>query len=337
MNVNKFLRQNSSNKFDVIKEFKDILNELSKDRQNLDLQNAIRSWCIKLSLDQKKFPMSGMAENATDMPRTIVNLVNLWLTENTIIELTVKMLAKLIRVTHSKTSYGFGNFIGQISNNINEENLKENLPIIVEETKNTISNPEPENIINVAKNTQNPIPVKSILIVAFVLTGIGLLLFILSSKSKVNKSQGFNISSTENQHPSSYVKEKYILALLIKSDRYQDLIDSLKNNRFLRSEDSSKLYGATQGLWIGEESEFKKSQIKQKSELVESKSGNTASEYDVHFVTIELDKDDSRFDRDVNPMDRRDAFIDLVKRTPQVTVSRRLSCKAYENTEFYSR
>ena len=140
-----------------------------------------------------------------------------------------------------------------------------------------------------------------------------------------------------DSHHQTNKAQKHILVLLIKSDRYQDLIHSLKNNRFLRSEDSFKLYGATQGLWIGKKSEFDKSQIKQKSELVESKSGNTASEYDVHFVTIELDKDDSRFYPDVNPMDRRDAFIDLVKRSPQVTVSRRMSCKAYENTEFYSR
>ncbi|VEP12189.1 hypothetical protein H1P_1380016 [Hyella patelloides LEGE 07179] len=36
-------------------------------------------------------------------------------------------------------------------------------------------------------------------------------------------------------------------------------------------------------------------------------------------------------------MDRRDAFIELVKRSPKIAVSPRLSCKAYEHTEFYSR
>lgn len=129
--------------------------------------------------------------------------------------------------------------------------------------------------------------------------------------------------------------QKHILALLIKSDRYQELIHSLKDNRFLQSKDSSKLYGATQGLWIGAKSKFDKSRIKQ--ELINCHPVSTTSEYDVHFVTIELDGDDYRFYPDVNPMDRRDAFIELGNKSPRITVSPRLSCKAYENTEFYSR
>lgn len=36
-------------------------------------------------------------------------------------------------------------------------------------------------------------------------------------------------------------------------------------------------------------------------------------------------------------MDRKDAFIELAERSPRVTVSPRLTCQAYENTEFYSR
>ena len=131
------------------------------------------------------------------------------------------------------------------------------------------------------------------------------------------------------------IREKCILALLIKSDRYQDLIHSLKDSKRLKPQDASKLYGATQGLWIGTKSEFDKSQIKLESD--NRKPVTTTSEYDVRFVTIELDKDDWRFDRDVNPMDRRDAFIELGERSPRIEVSSRLSCKAYENTEFYSR
>ena len=133
---------------------------------------------------------------------------------------------------------------------------------------------------------------------------------------------------------------KCILALLIKSDRYQDLIHSLKDSKSnrLKPQDAFKLYGATQGLWIGTKSEFDKSQIKQKFEPHNRVTVTSEySEYDVHFVKIELDEDDYRFHPDVNPMDRRDAFIELGKRSPQITVSSRLSCKAYENTEFYSR
>ncbi len=122
---------------------------------------------------------------------------------------------------------------------------------------------------------------------------------------------------------------------MIKSDRNQELLDSLKSNTYLKTQDSQKLYGATQGLWIGTKSQFNHSQTKQ--ELNVQTQITNASVYDVHFVTIELDKNDPRFSKDVNPMDRRDAFIELADSSPRITVSQRLSCKAYEHTEFYSR
>ena len=154
-------------------------------------------------------------------------------------------------------------------------------------------------------------------------------------KYKENDLHEFTIQNN-NYLPRQYsIGEKHILALLIKSDRHQELIHSLNNNNFLQSEDSSILYGATQGLWIGAKSKFEQSQINQK--LINCNPVSTTSEYDVYFVTIELDSDDSRFYLNVNPMDRRDAFIELGKRSPQIKVSRRLACKAYENTEFYSR
>ena len=148
-----------------------------------------------------------------------------------------------------------------------------------------------------------------------------------SSKTKLQD----NVCSRRSINKS----QKHILALLIKSDRYQELIHSLKDSNYLKSQDASKLYGATQALWIKAKSEFDKSQIKR--ELDNPRSVTTTSEYDVHFITIELDGDDFRFYPGVNPMDRRDAFVELGNKTPRITVSPRLSCKAYEHTEFYSR
>ena len=126
----------------------------------------------------------------------------------------------------------------------------------------------------------------------------------------------YDLSQTSIQqnvcsHRQINKSRKCILALLIKSDRYQELIHSLKNNSDLQPEDSSKLYGATQGLWIGVESEFEKSRIKQ--ELDNYNPVTITSEYDVHFVKIELDNDDYRFHSNVNQMDRRDAFVELGK------------------------
>lgn len=148
---------------------------------------------------------------------------------------------------------------------------------------------------------------ESLLVIAFVLTGIGLLIYLLNKKDSNRNARSSIRSNTYFNNPTP-IKEKYILALLIKSDRYRYLIDSLNSNQYLQPKDSHKLYGATQALWIGTKSKFERSQIKQ--ELNEKNRVNTTSEYDVHFVTIELDKYDSRFDRDVNQMDRRDAFIE---------------------------
>lgn len=188
------------------------------------------------------------------------------------------------------------------------------------------------NKINIFANNEST---NKVLILAFVATGAGLLQYLLNEKEKINKLEEQIIQDANYLSSKAYIKQKNILVLLIKSDRYQELIDSLKSDNYLNPEDSFKLYGATQGLWIGTENEFNKSQIKQ--ELNIRPSVTTKSEYDVHFVKIELDRDDSRFAPNVNPMDRRDAFIELADKSPKIEVSPRLSCEAYEHTEFYSR
>lgn len=177
--------------------------------------------------------------------------------------------------------------------------------------------------------------IQLIVLIAFALTGIGLLLFRLNQKNqRINDEQNiqYNVSQP---YAKDYHKEKFILTLVINAERDRDLINSLQNSTSLELEDSRKLYDATKYLWMDSENKFKRSAINQ--EFTNNYLVDISSEYDVYFVKIELDKFDPRFEPEINQMDRRDAFRNLANQSPKVTVSQRLSSKAYENTEFYSR
>ena len=283
-----------------MEKFNFVLDRLAEDTRNRNLDKAIISWCIELSLE-KYFPKAS---------NEIIRNKDEWLQNKTVLNKTLELYRSLLVITDKRATNGIGNFISRFDN-ISRTDFYHNIM----ETKKNMS-------------------IKSVLLIAFILTGVGLLLYLLNKKAS-------NSNLQSKRQPANYsnytppIREKYVLALLIKSDRYQDVIHLLKNNSYLEPENSSKLYGATQGLWIGTKSKFNESQIKH--ELDNCNPVTAASEYDVHFVTIVLDENDSRFSPDVNPMDRRDALVELGKRSPRITVSPRLSCKAYENTEFYSR
>ncbi len=275
-------------------------NKIARDKNNRDLDTAIISWCTELAINEY-FPR---------VSTEIIENKNQWLQDNRLFEKTLQLYRNLLVITDKRATKGLGNF-GSKLENISQTDFYYN----IKEIKENMS-------------------AKSIVLIAFVLTGIGVLLFLLNKKENGSNSRYSN-HRLNNAVAYQPLREKHILVMLIKSDRYQELIHSLKNVNHLQPEDSSKLYGATQGLWIGSKSKFDNSQIKR--ELINCKPVPSTSEYDVHFATIELDKDDYRFYPDVNPMDRRDAFMELGNKSLQITVSSRLPCKAYENTEFYSR
>ena len=286
--------------FNPLEKFNSISERLAEDERNTNLDEAIISWCIELSLE-KHFPQ---------VSKEIITNKNLWLQQKIVLKNLLQLYRNLLVITDKRIMRGTGNLFKRLEN-ISDRDFWHNIQEVKQEMN-----------------------IKSVVFVAFVFTGIGVLLYLLNKNDNKNSIRANVRSNTYHEHTSA-LEEKYILALLIKSDRYQKLIYSLKENNRLKPENSSKLYGATQGLWIGAKSKFDKSQIKQ--ELINSNPVTATSEYDVHFVTIKLDEDDSRFYPDVNQMDRRDAFIELAKKSPQITVSPRLSCKAYEYTEFYSR
>lgn len=197
----------------VLEKFDSILCKLAASEINQDLDEAIISWCIELSLE-KYFPQ---------ISKEIVDHKNLWLQQNIVIETALEIYRKLLVETDKKIGLRIGNLFDRLAKFSRQDFY--------------------HNIQEIKKN----MTIKSIILFGFVLTGVGLLLYLVNKKSSnsnlQSKSQAVNYS---NYIPP--IREKYILALLIKSDRYQDLIHSLKNNNYLQPEDSSKLYGATQGL-----------------------------------------------------------------------------------------
>lgn len=295
-----------------ISKFNKILNELEQKycHEYLDLDTAIKIWCYRLSID-KIFPRK--YHNILPTSKKIIKYVNQWLQDNLIVKLFAGIYREILIVTDQNITKGQGNWLFSFQD-YPETHFVDNI-------KEAKSNMERSKMSN-----------KLILLVGFILTGVGLLLFLLNRKENSDSTRANqNITYAPRQ---SSVTEKYILALLINGDHNQPLINSLKNSSTVTQEDSSQLYDATQALWIGTETEFNNSVIK--SEFNNHKHDTVDSEYDVYFVTIELNKHDSRFKQDANQMDRIDAFNGLANNANRITVSERLSSEAYGNSEFYN-
>ncbi|BAZ45575.1 hypothetical protein NIES4102_25990 [Chondrocystis sp. NIES-4102] len=289
-----------STNFTILEKFDRIFNRLAQDRRHINLDQAIICWSEELALE-KDFP---------NISQEIIANKDIWIQHHTIVKIALKLYLKLLVVTDRKTMGVFGNLFNR-AENISSKDFYHNI-----------------------QEMNKEMTIKSVIFVAFILTGVGLLIYLLNKKDKNNNPQS-NIYSNTDYKPTTLIKEKYILVLRINSDGNQELLDSLTYNHYLRPADSLKLYRATQDLWIENKNKFDSSKIKDK--LDNQTPVTITSEYDVHFVMIELDKNDFRFHPNVNQMDRHDAFIELADSSPQVKVSPRLSYKAYENTEFYSR
>lgn len=168
-----------------------------------------------------------------------------------------------------------------------------------------------------------------ILLVAFVFTGIGLILYLLDK----NESAGDN----HVLKPSILVVSSppQILILIINAEN-QRIIQSLNKGQVIQSE-AEELYRATGYLWIGSKNDFAQSVLARRFSSENLIEETEESEYDVYFVKIELTQPVPGFEANVNQTNRTDAFNALPKVSGKVEVSPRLSSSAYGNTPVYSR
>ena len=123
---------------------------------------------------------------------------------------------------------------------------------------------------------------------------------------------------------------EYSLVLIISAAQ-KNLADSIRRKGKIDIEDSEILYQATQYLSKNNKSiEDIKNQMNRFHVSEES-------EYDVYLLAIKLRKDESRFNKGVNQLDRYDAFRELPDLALSVEVSERLKMEAYADFDVYVR
>lgn len=190
-------------------------------------------------------------------------------------------------------------------------------------------------VVNRMKNPDDNI--KFILLIAFVVTGVGYALYLLHKKSErqaPSSKSSQSVSTLPPRQDKAY--HTWTLVLVINAGQ-EEIIQSLKTNCRVMPNEGEALYRATQALWMDSEADFSKSELKNRFYDAREERESKKSEYDVHFLQIELYKRDPGFYPNANQIDRLDAFRRLPENSGKVIVSPRLPSKAYENTDVYSR
>lgn len=126
---------------------------------------------------------------------------------------------------------------------------------------------------------------------------------------------------------------RWVLMLVINAGR-DSVIDAVRNGG-VAALDGDQLYQATQALWFGDETNFKR--LRLDKWFSEERAVAEPTEYDVHLIRVDCASDDSGLHRNANQMDRLDAFRRFQSMGFKATVSPRLPSDAYGTTDVYSR
>lgn len=184
------------------------------------------------------------------------------------------------------------------------------------------------------KMNRNIDDVKFIVLVAFIVVGLGYALYLLKQQDPEKRQVRNNQSSFPQLHRLTKENNSWILVVVINAEK-EDILQLLKNNRKFTPNDCKELYSATQSLWMGSEVDFSDKLEKwfsSKNYVPDDES----SEYDVYLVQIHLKEPEPGFKSNVTSIERLDAFLRLPENSVGVKVSLRLPCTAYEKT-VYSR
>lgn len=173
---------------------------------------------------------------------------------------------------------------------------------------------------------------KMIVLIAFVITAVGYLLYKLNQQSE-QRTRAEETRHIDN-YPSPSIQRisKQFLVLVIYASQL-DFIKSLATKQFLDINDAEKLYKVTRYLWLGSENSFNQKQANLKNYAVTT----GESEYDINLVCLELKHGEEGFKPNINQLDRYDAFRKLPDLVVNFTISDRLQMEAYENFEVYNR
>ena len=141
-----------------------------------------------------------------------------------------------------------------------------------------------------------------------------------------------------SQRPSpKSLSPHWVLILVINADKERAVIDMLQKKQW---PDGDDLYQATQALWSAPERDLSEAHPELNDWLCDisglSVKEHQESEYDVYLIRIDLDQKIRGFDQGVNPIDRLDAFRQIVGKGTIARLSPRLPSDAYKE-DFWSR
>lgn len=125
-----------------------------------------------------------------------------------------------------------------------------------------------------------------------------------------------------------------IILVLVVSATQTPLIDTLKAKNNIDLNDCEKLYEATRYLCQDKETNLKFKWENLQEFIVQS---GEESEYDIYLIKIHLYQSDKNFEKDVNQLDRYNAFRNLFNLAVNFEVSPRLYTRAYSYFNVYNR
>lgn len=187
-----------------------------------------------------------------------------------------------------------------------------------------------------------------IIFIAFVITVVGYYIYTLNKpKQQESTTRQPDYRPTPSAEPSDQVSQltstvsppsvpvqqiTQKLLILVVSAAQESIIDFIKAKRTIDYDDCKKLYDATQYLCQDNESN-----LGDKFAYINQFKAIEKSEYDIYIVKIKLNQADKGFNKNVNQLDRYDAFRNLPNLAVDFQVSDRLQMEAYGNFDVYNR
>lgn len=171
-----------------------------------------------------------------------------------------------------------------------------------------------------------------ILMIAFVLTATGLV-YLLLKRQQNDKTYEHHQPLANTLYSPVQKSIKNNLLLVVSAAQGENVIKSLQEKGDINSIDGEALYEFTRYLCLGARSEFNE-RINDANNYLVSKGNETIN--DIYLVNIKVEQADERFQPDVNPIDRRDAFYNLSNLENGFTITPRLKMEAYKFFEVYS-
>jgi hypothetical protein len=282
------------------------------------LDSLIRDWCEELDYG--------------DQSEEIIKNWQYFQKNNTIIEITYKSYLNLL-----VTNQSIGRMI--------EDALESVVKLLPNPNKIEEQQKFRYNIRQTIKKENSDMNIKFLALLAFVLTGIGIAIYLLN-KNQPDREQG-NLSNKKENHkdvkPNQRQGEtkrkrrtsKVILFLAVEVEYNEGIIDDLKRSKKMTQEAVEALSRTVtiQALWQGNEDEFNSMEINKYFEYDSSKEQN---KYDVYLIKIELDEPEPEFERDIPKTSRGRGFKRLLtKYNKVVEVSERLPKQSINNPNLY--